>query len=90
MEADRADTVAALEAAGVEYYELYLNDTDAGTIEFKTLVAEALMAEYNIVLAVDNDEAARAAYNTLGITTLAPDDIEAAGAADEGDPVRLP
>ena len=83
MEAERADTVAALDAAGVEYYELYLNDTEAGTIEFKTLVAEALMAEYNIVLAVDNDEAARAAYNTLGITTLAPDDIEAAGAADE-------
>ena len=83
MEAERADTVAALDAAGVEYYELYLNDTDAGTIEFKTLVAEALMAEYNIVLAVDSDEAARAAYNTLGITTLAPDDIEAAGAADE-------
>ena len=83
MEAERADTVAALDAAGVEYYELYLNDTDAGTIEFKTLVAEALMAEYNVVLAVDSDEAARAAYNTLGITTLAPDDIEAAGAADE-------
>ena len=83
MEAERVDTVAALDAAGVEYYELYLNDTDAGTIEFKTLVAEALMAEYNVVLAVDSDEAARAAYNTLGITTLAPDDIEAAGAADE-------
>ena len=82
-EAERADTVAALDAAGVEYYELYLNDTDAGTIEFKTLVAKALMAEYNVVLAVDSDEAARAAYNTLGITTLAPDDIEAAGAADE-------
>lgn len=82
-EDQRADTVAALDAAGVEYYELYLNDTDAGIIEFKTLVAEALMAEYNIVLAVDNDEAARAAYNTLGITTLAPDDIEAAGAADQ-------
>lgn len=82
-EDERADTVAALDAAGVEYYELYLNDTEAGTIEFKTMVAEALMAEYNIVLAVDSDEAARAAYNTLGITTLAPDDIEAAGAADE-------
>ena len=90
MEAERADTVAALDAAGVEYYELYLNDTDAGTIEFKTLVAEALMAEYNVVLAVDSDEAARAAYNTLGITTLAPDDIEAAGAADEPEDAMNP
>lgn len=90
-EAERADTVAALDAAGVEYFELYLNDTEAGTIEFKTLVAEALMAEYNIVLAVDNDEAARAAYNTLGIETLAPDDIpEAAGAADEEEDAMNP
>jgi HK97 family phage prohead protease len=83
-ERQRAETVAALEAADVDYTELYLNDTDAGTVEFKTRMAEELMAEYNVVLAIDNDEAARAAYNTLGIETLAPDDIpEAAGAADE-------
>ncbi|CAB5230283.1 Prohead protease, partial [uncultured Caudovirales phage] len=90
-EAERADTVAALDAAGVEYYELYLNDTEAGTIEFKTMVAEELMTEYNVVLAVDNDEAARAAYNTLGIATLAPDDIpEAAGAADQEEDAMNP
>jgi len=91
LEAERADTVAALDAAGVEYFELYLNDTETGSLEFKTLVAEALMAEYNIVLAVDNDEAARAAYNTLGIETLAPDDIpDAAGAAEEEEDAMNP
>jgi HK97 family phage prohead protease len=82
-ESERADTVAALAAADVDYKDLFMNDTDAGTIEFKTLVAEELMSEYDIVLAIDNDEAARAAYSSLGIETLAPDDIEAAGAADE-------
>lgn len=84
LEAERADTVAALDAAGVDYVELYLNDTEAGTVEFKTRMAEELMAEYDVVLAIDNDEACRAAYQSLGIETLAPDDIpEAAGAADE-------
>ena len=83
-EAGRADTFAALEAADVDYVELYLNDTDAGTVEFKTRMAEELMAEYDVVLAIDNDEACRAAYKSLGIETLAPADIpEAAGAADE-------
>ena len=80
MEDERADTVAALDAAGVDYVELYLNDTEAGTVEFKTRMAEELMAEYDVVLAIDNDEACRAAYQSLGIETLAPADIpEAAG-----------
>ena len=59
MEAERADTVAALDAADVDYVELYLNDTEAGTVEFKTRMAEELMAEYDVVLAIDNDEACR-------------------------------
>jgi len=83
-ESERLDTMTALNAADVDYYELRLNDTDAGTIEFKTSVAEELLAEYNIVLAIDNDEAARAAYQSLGIETLAPADIpEAAGAVEQ-------
>jgi HK97 family phage prohead protease len=83
-ERQRAATVAALDAADVDYKELYLNDTDAGAVEFKTTVAEQLMSEYDVVLAIDNDEACRAAYESLGITTLAPDDIpEATEPADE-------
>ena len=91
MEAERADTVAALDAADVDYVELYLNDTEAGTVEFKTRMAEELMAEYDVVLAIDNDEACRAAYQSLGIETLAPDDIpDAAGAADEEEDAMNP
>ena len=72
MEDERADTAAALDAAGVNYTDLVMNDTDMATVEYKTGVAEQLLSDYDVKLAVDNDEACRAAYSKLGIDVLDP------------------
>ena len=77
MEDERADTAAALDAAGVNYTDLVMNDTDMATVEYKTGVAEQLLTDYDVKLAVDNDEACRAAYSKLGIDVLDPKTIEA-------------
>jgi HK97 family phage prohead protease len=43
--------------------------------EFKAQEAVTLMETYNVMLAVDNDEGARAGYRAAGITALHPNDV---------------
>lgn len=76
MESDRAETEAALNEAEVEYSRLIMNDDSSiATPAYKKATAEELLKTYNITLAIDNDEKARAAYRSLGIEVLNPADI---------------
>ena len=50
LEAERADTAAALDAAGVNYTDLVMNDTGLGSAEYKSGVAERLLGDYDVNL----------------------------------------
>jgi len=74
LEATRAETVAQLAKLGMDYDHLYMNDLDstAKSVEFKKLTAQKLLQNYDVVLAIDNDGGARAAYASLGIPVIDP------------------
>jgi HK97 family phage prohead protease len=48
--------------------------------EFKAETAVRLMETYNVMVAIDNDEGARAAYRASGITALHPNEVPASRA----------
>lgn len=73
--AQRDETVKQLSDAGVNYTALFMKDTDQATPAWKALVAERLLTRYDIVLAVDNDEANRKAFEALGITSVHPSEL---------------
>lgn len=61
-------TVAALKAAGVKYDSLYMNPYGTrDSAKWKGEKGRALNGSGNVILAIDNDEAARAAYKRAGI-----------------------
>lgn len=66
-----------LEAAGVYYDGLHLNDTTAPSNVWKEYKAKKLQENYNVTLAIDNDKGARDAYSSLGIKVMSPGDIPA-------------
>jgi len=75
-ESQRADTEKELTDLGVEYTRLIMNDgSTANSNIFKKQAAEKLLETYNIVLAVENNPDARAAYKSLGIDVMNPSDI---------------
>jgi hypothetical protein len=69
----RAKTVDALRAAGVKYDSLQMNPySTQDSNKFKAEMAR----KYNgAVLAIDNDEGARAAYRAEGIKAIHPKDL---------------
>jgi len=72
---DRDETVAQLEAADVDFYELFMRPDGVTSTEFKQSVAARLLETYNVMVAVENDADAREAYQGLGITAIAPGDV---------------
>jgi hypothetical protein len=75
-ESERASTVDELDSAGVVFEELFMNpDPATPTSEFKGKVAEDLLKDFDVTLAVDNNADNRAAFDALGIPTLDPADI---------------
>jgi hypothetical protein len=75
--ADEEKTIAQLSDAGVKYDDLELNeDLSIPTPEYKGNKAADILSEQNVVLAIDNDPAARRAYFDLGIKTLDPKRIK--------------
>lgn len=79
---ERADTILELEAADVDWDELYMKpNRDADSIAFKSETVKDLLDVWNIELAIENDPDVRAEYARLGITTLEPGQV---------DPVELP
>ena len=72
----RAETEAELDSLGVDYDRLFMNPgSSAQTPEFKKATAEALLKEFNVILAIDNNPANRAVYRELGITALDVSDV---------------
>lgn len=82
VEEDRAATIAELEAADVDWDELYMKPTaNADSIAFKSETVRDLLDVWNLEIAIENDADVRAEYARLGITTLEPGQV---------DPVELP
>jgi HK97 family phage prohead protease len=78
LEEDRERTSNELTDAGVRFTELILRPDESLTSnEFKAETAVRLMETYNVMVAVDNDEGARAAYRAAGITALHPNEVPA-------------
>jgi HK97 family phage prohead protease len=89
---DRERTTQELSDAGVRFSKLIMRpDQKLTSNEFKGVTAEDLMQKYNVMVAVDNDEGARAAYRAAGITALAPGDVPNSGtrAVDLSAPVFM-
>lgn len=69
-ESTRQKTIDALRAAGVKYDSLKMNPYSThDSVKWKSEMARKY---HNAVLAIDNDEKARAAYRAEGIKTLHP------------------
>jgi hypothetical protein len=74
----RSETVAELDSLGIDYDRLFMNPgSSADTPAFKKATAEALLKEFNVILAIDNNPANRAVYRELGITALDVTDVPA-------------
>jgi uncharacterized protein len=72
----RDETVAELDALGVDYDRLFMNPgSTADTPAFKKATAERLLQEYNVIIAIDNNPANRRVYRELGITALNVSDV---------------
>lgn len=85
-ESQRDDTVAELDALGVSYDKLEMNDgSTADSPEYKKGVAEKLLETYNVILAVENDEQTRANYEALGIDAVNPSEIDSIDSEGAGD-----
>jgi len=71
LDSTRDAAVALLERIGLRYSALYMNPGgDSNTHKEQT--ARRLLERFNVVLAVDDNERARAIYENLGIATEAP------------------
>lgn len=82
----RDETVAQLDSLGVDYDRLFMNPgSTADTPAFKKATAEALLKEFNVIIAIDNNPANRAVYRELGITALDVSDVPDVP-SDENDP----
>lgn len=79
LEKDREFTVNQLAKLGMDYDRLFMNDLGsyAKAVEFKKETAQALLKDYDVVLAIDNDGGARAAYSSLGIPVVDPTQLPA-------------
>lgn len=67
----RVETERLLEDMGLDYDDLYMNPGGDDRTHKRATAAE-LLEEYDVRLAIDNDEQARAAYRSLGIPVENP------------------
>lgn len=72
-ESEREKTVNALRKNGVKYKSLFMNPGSMGdSPEYKKRTAAMLQKRIHVILAIDNNDAAREAYSSLGIYTVHP------------------
>ena len=77
MEDEEDATVAALDAAGVEYDDIeFKEDSAMPTPEYKKEKAQDILEESPVRLAIDNDPDNRSVFRELGIPVLDPAEIE--------------
>lgn len=90
VEADEAETRRALDEAGVRDYDLEMKDDDSvDDGEFKRLKAQDILGEYDVTLAIDNNEGHRRIYSELGIPTRDPAAIDGARQVDLSVPAYI-
>jgi predicted ABC-type ATPase len=78
-EAQREQTLDDLEFAGIGYDALFMMpDVDDDIAAYKRATIENLMREFEIVAFVDDNDANRAAVESLGVYVLTPDEFVAA------------
>ena len=82
--AERDETIAQLEAVGVEYAMLLTNDTSAETVAYKRATMKSLLARFDVVLAIDNDADVRAVYAELGVEAVDPTNLPDVVRAEAG------
>jgi HK97 family phage prohead protease len=75
LEADRERTIERLRELEVPYEDIYFKLDDEDPVAFKTRIAEELLNEYNVIIALDDREDIRDAYRELGITALDLEEI---------------
>lgn len=72
----RERTVAALKRAGVRYNRLIMNPgSTSSSPEYKGEVAKRIKAQMRVVIAVENNAAARAAYQKSGVKAVHPSSL---------------
>lgn len=72
----RDRTVAALRRAGVRYNRLIMNPgSTSSSPEYKGEVAKRIKSQMRVVLAVENNAAARAAYQRAGVKAVHPSSL---------------
>ena len=77
LEDQRDTTIAELDAAGVDYDDLYMKQNrDADSTAYKAETVKDLLDAYNIQLAIENDEAIRAEYERIGLLVVPPGDVD--------------
>jgi uncharacterized protein len=82
----REETIKQLDDLSIDYDRLFMNPgSTADTADFKRVTAENLLKEYNVILAIDNNETMRRVYRDLGITALDVSDVPDVP-SDENDP----
>ena len=80
VEEDRAAKIAELEAADVDWDELYMKPTmDVDSLAFKSETVRDLLDVWNLELAIENDAEVRAEYERIGITALVPSAVGDSG-----------
>ena len=75
-EARRDETIAQLDAIGVEYELLQMRGDRTPEVVYKAAVIKNLFANYNVELAIDNNADVRAGYARIGVTVLAPSGVD--------------
>ncbi|HEY7823835.1 MAG TPA: HK97 family phage prohead protease [Acidimicrobiia bacterium] len=79
LEADRDAIIALLDSYDIDYDRLDLRESaDADEVLYKSEQVKDLLDIYNIELAIENDPDVRAEYARIGITTLAPEQVDPA------------
>lgn len=84
-EDQRDETAAQLDAAGLEYAMLLTNNTTADTLAYKRDTMRSLLDQFDVILAVENDADARAAYTDLGVEAVDPTNLPSVVLSAAGD-----
>lgn len=72
----RERTIAALKNAGVRYNRLIMNPgSTSDSPQYKGETGKRIKSQMRVALAVENNAAARAAYQRAGIKTVHPSDL---------------
>jgi HK97 family phage prohead protease len=75
-EARRDETIAQLDAIGVEYELLQMRGDRTPEVVYKAAVMKNLFVNYNVELAIENNADVRAEYARIGVTVLAPSGVD--------------